>query len=329
MKPVSFAITLRAHGGPEQLVRTECEPSSPPRHHVSLRQTAIGVNFIDVYNRNGLYPLPSLPHGIGQEAVGEVLEVGDGVTDLRVGDRVGYAIAGAPGAYATHRCVEAWRCVPVPRAIDDVTAAGILLKGLTAEMLVRRVWRVGPGQRALVHAAAGGVGLLLCQWLRHLGAHVHGVVSGAAKAEAAMQHGCHRPIVDGEEDFVDVVRIATKRKGVDVVYDSTGKSTLLRSLQCLRARGMLVAFGNSSGAPEPLDLLELTRNGSLFCTRPTLLDYTRTVQELQRSAQALFTVVQQGAVKPPPITVLPLADASAAHRLLEDRSRIGAIVLVP
>lgn len=323
------AITCSAYGGPEQLVAESIEAAAPARHHVLLRQTAIGVNFVDVYHRTGLYPLPSLPHGIGQEAVGVVEQVGEGVTGMQVGDRVGYAIAGAPGAYATHRCVEAWRCVPIPRGIDDRTAAAMLLKGLTAEMLVRRVWRVGPGQRAVVHAAAGGVGLILCQWLRHLGAQSFGVVSSRAKAEAAQEHGCHHPIVDGEEDFAANVRAATKGKGVDVVYDSVGKATLMRSLACLRSRGMLVAYGNSSGAPLPLDLLELSRHGSLFCTRPSLSDYTRTVQELQRAAQALWTVVQQGAVKPPPITTMPLLDAAGAHRLLEDRSRIGAIVLLP
>lgn len=324
-----LAIHCAGNGGPEQLVVVPVEVSSPARHHVRLRQTAIGVNFVDVYNRTGLYPLPSLPHGIGQEAVGVVEEVGEGVTGIQVGDRVGYAIAGAPGAYATHRCVEAWRCVPIPRGIDDVNGAALLLKGLTAEMLVRRVWRVGPGQRAVVHAAAGGVGLLLCQWLRHLGAQSFGVVSSREKAEAAQAHGCHHAIVEGEEDFVACVRAATKDKGVDVVYDSVGLLTLMRSLACIRPRGMLVAYGNSSGAPLPLDLLELSRHGSLFCTRPSLSDYTRTVQELQRAAQALWTVVQQGAVKPPPITTMPLIDAAGAHRFMEDRSRIGAIVLLP
>lgn len=325
----ALSIAIRAHGGPDQLVAAGIEVGAPGRHHVLLRQTAIGVNFVDVYHRTGIYPLPSLPHGIGQEAVGVVEQVGDGVTGMQVGDRVGYAIAGASGAYATHRSVEAWRCVPIPRGIDDVTAAALLLKGLTAEMLVRRVWRVGPGQRAVVHAAAGGVGLILCQWLRHLGAQSFGVVSSRNKAEAAQAHGCHHPIVDGEEDFAANVRAATKGKGVDVVYDSVGKATLMRSLACIRSRGMLVAYGNSSGAPMPLDLLELSRHGSLFCTRPSLSDYTRTVQELQRAAQALWTVVQQGAVKPPPITTVPLASAADAHRMLEDRARIGAIVLLP
>lgn len=323
------SVLIRTAGGPEVLEVREGPMPAPARHEVLLRQTAIGVDFVDVYHRTGLYPLPSLPHGIGQQAIGVALAVGEGVTDLPLGERVGYAIGGAPGAYASHRCVPAWRLVPIPRAIDDVTAAALLLKGLTAEMLVRRVWRAGPGQKALVHAAAGGVGLLLCQWLHHVGVQVLGVVSTKAKAEVAALHGCHHPIASDTEDFVEVVSRVTKGKGVDVVYDSVGKDTLLRSLACLRPRGMLVAFGNSSGAADPLDLLELSRRGSLFVTRPTLGDYTRTVQELQRAAQALFTVVQQGFVKAPPVEVLPLRDAALAHRRLEDRTRTGAIVLVP
>ncbi len=322
------AIRIDAVGGPEVLAVVDVEVAAPGPHDLLLRQTAIGVNFIDVYHRTGLYPLPSLPHGIGQEAIGEVLAIGHGVTGIRPGDRVGYAIGGGPGSYAERRVVPAWRCVPIPAAIDDVTAAALLLKGLTAEMLARRVHRGGKGQRAVVHAAAGATGLLLCQWLRHLGVHVFGIVSSAAKAEVALAHGCHHPIVAESGAFAPSVLAATKGRGVDVVYDSVGKATLAQSLQCLRPRGLLVAFGNASGAPEPLDLLTLAR-GSLYCTRPVLGDYTRTVAELSRAAQALFTVVQQGVLRPPPIEVVPLAEAVAAHRRLADRSRTGAIVLVP
>jgi NADPH2:quinone reductase len=327
--PMPRAIRIHAPGPPEVLTLDEVEPGVPGQHELLLRQTAVGVNFIDVYHRTGLYPLPSLPHGIGNEAVGVVEAIGPGTSGIRTGDRVGYAIAGPPGAYAEYRVVPAWRCVKVPPGIDDATAATLLLKGLTAEFLVRRAHRAGRGQRALVHAAAGGVGLLLCQWLRHLGVHVFGTVSNAAKAALAAEHGCHQPIVLADADFTATVRAATKGKGVDVVYDSVGKATLRGSLQCLRPRGLLVAFGNSSGPPEPLDLLELSRLGSLFVTRPSLGDYTRTVAELRRAAAALFTVVQQGAIRPAPRTELPLAEAARAHRLLEQRDRSGAIVLVP
>lgn len=327
--PMARAIRIHAVGPPEVLTLDDVDPGVPGRHELLLRQTAIGVNFLDVYHRTGLYPLPSLPHGLGNEAVGVVEAIGPGTSGVREGDRVGYAIAGVPGAYAERRVVPAWRCVPIPVGIDDATAASLLLKGLTAEFLVRRVHRAGRGQRALVHAAAGGTGLLLCQWLAHLGVHVFGTVSTAAKAALARANGCHQAIVHGEQEFVDAVRAATKGKGVDVVYDSVGKTRLRDSLQCLRQRGLLVAFGNSSGPPEPLDLLELARLGSLFVTRPSLGDYTRTVAELRRAAAALFTVVQQGAIRPAPITMLPLAEAARAHRLLEQRDRSGAIVLVP
>ncbi|MGE3173076.1 MAG: quinone oxidoreductase [Planctomycetota bacterium] len=326
---MDLAIAVHEYGGPEQLRAERAAAAAPGRAEVLLRQTAVGVNFIDVYHRTGLYPLPQLPHGIGSEAVGVVEAIGPGVTGLSVGDRVGYAIGGAPGAYAVRRVVPAWRLVPLPRGIDDVTAAGLLLKGLTAEMLVRRVHRVGPRQRVLVHAAAGGVGLLLCQWLRHLGAYVIGTVSTDAKAEVAGAHGCHLPIVTTRDDFPAVVRGATKGKGVDVVYDSVGRTTFSGSLQCLRPRGLLVSFGNASGPPAPLAPAELARHGSLFLTRPSLGDYTRTVQELRRAAAALFTVVQQGAVVPPAPRQLPLAQAAEAHRLLESRATTGPLVLVP
>jgi NADPH2:quinone reductase len=255
--------------------------------------------------------------------------IGPGVPKLRVGARVGYAGAASPGAYADRRVVPAWRLLPIPDAIDDVTAAALLLKGLTAEYLLRRTFRVGPGHRVLVHAAAGGVGLLLCQWLRHLGATVFGAVSTDAKAELAQAHGCHHPIVTTRDDFVAVVRTVTRDQGVDVVYDSVGQATVRGSLDCLRRRGMLVLFGNSSGPPGPIDPLELGRRGSLFLTRPSLHDYVSTRQELLRAGSALFAVVAQGVVRPRVDRTLPLADAAAAHRLLESRATAGALVLLP
>lgn len=321
-------MRIHATGGPEQLRRDDVEVPSPGRGEVRLRQTAVGVNFIDVYHRGGLYPLPGLPHALGSEAVGVVAALGPGVRTVKVGDRVGYA-GGPPGAYAEQRVVPAARLLSLPQEIDDVTAASLLLKGLTAEYLVRRAFRVAPGHRVLVHAAAGGVGLLLCQWLRHLGATVFGTVGSEAKAQLALDHGCHRVIVYTHEDFVAAVRAATDNEGVEVVYDSVGKSTMLGSLDCLRRRGTLVLFGNASGPADPIDPRELGRRGSLYLTRPSLHDYVHTRQELVRAGKALFQVVAQGVVKPRIDRTLPLRDAAEAHRLLESRRTTGALVLVP
>ncbi|MFY9343096.1 MAG: zinc-binding dehydrogenase, partial [Planctomycetota bacterium] len=229
---------------------------------------------------------------------------------------------------AAARNVPAWRLVPVPAEIDDVAAAALLLKGLTAEFLVRRVFKVGPGHRVLVHAAAGGVGTLLCPWLRHVGATVIGVVSAAAKAEVARAAGCHHVIVRDHEDVGAMVGALTGGKGVDVVYDSVGKATLRESLACLRKRGLLVSFGNASGRPDPLALSEL-QAGSFFVTRPTLHDYTATRPELLRAAEVLFALVAGGVLQPRVHATLPLADAVQAHQLLESRQTTGAIVLVP
>ena len=300
----------------------------PQRGEVLLRHLAIGVNFLDCYYRSGLYPLPALPSGIGSEAVGVVEQIGDGVNGVRIGDRVGYA-GGVVGAYADRRTVPAWRLVPIPAGVEEVPAAAVLLKGLTAEYLVRRTFRVGPGHRVLVHAAAGGVGLLLCQWLRHLGALVFGTVSTEAKAALAGANGCHHAIVTSREDFVAVVQRITKEKGVDVVYDSVGKDTFDRSLSCLKTRGMLVSFGNSSGVPRAVSPAELQQGGSLFLTRPTLGDYTGTRQELLRASQVLFGLVQGGVLKAHVDGTLPLAEAAKAHRRLEARESTGAMVLVP
>jgi NADPH2:quinone reductase len=324
------AIRVHAPGGPEQLVADDVALAPPQRGELQVRHTAIGVNFIDCYHRSGLYPLPSLPHGIGSEAVGRVEAVGDGVHGFAAGDRVAYAAGVAPGSYADARNVPAWRAVPVPDGVDDVTTAALLLKGLTAEMLVRRVFKVGPGHRALVHAAAGGVGLLLCQWLRHVGATVFGVVSTAAKAELARANGCHVVVVR-EEEHEDVAGAAarlTQHKGVDVVYDSVGATTLRESLRCLRKRGLLVSFGNASGRPAPVELAEL-QQGSFFLTRPTLPDYTATRAELLRAAEVLFALVEGGVLRAHVDSTRPLARAADAHRRLESRQSTGAIVLVP
>lgn len=322
------AIRVHAVGGPECLVCDDVDVPPPARGEVQLQQTAIGVNFIDCHHRAGRYPLPSLPHGIGSEAVGRVAAIGDGVRGLPIGQRVAYAGGMPPGAYAERRNVPAWRVVPVPDGLDDVPVAALLLKGLTAEFLVRRVFRVGPGHRVLVHAAAGGVGLLLCQWLRHLDATVLGVVSTEAKAELARAHGCHHTIVGGPDELAPAVARLTKDKGVDVAYDSVGRTTLRASLRCLRPRGTLVCFGAASGQPEPVDVAELQR-ASLFLTRPKLDDYTATAAELRRAAAALFTLVQGGVLRARIDSTLPLAAAAAAHERLEARRSAGSIVLVP
>ncbi len=322
--------TIRVHrvGGPECLSMDDTALPPPSRGEVQVQHTAIGVNFLDCYHRSGLYPLPALPHGVGGEAVGRVVAVGDGVHTIAIGERVAYGGHVPPGSYADARNVPAWRLVPIPAGVEDTTIAALLLKGLTAEFLVRRVTKVGRGHHVLVHAAAGGVGLLLCQWLRHVGATVYGVVSTPEKAEVARAHGCHQVIVRSEENVVDVVQRMTQGKGLDVVYDSVGKSTLRESLQCLKKRGLLVAFGNSSGRPDPVAITEL-QAGSFYLTRPTLHDYTSTREELLHAAQVLFELVAGGVLRARIDSTLPLAEAAAAHRRLESRQSTGAIVLVP
>jgi NADPH2:quinone reductase len=320
------AIRIHRTGGPECLQLDEVAVPPPARGELAVRHTAVGVNFLDCYHRSGLYPLP-LPSGIGSEAAGVVEAVGDGVHGVAVGDRIAYAGGVPPGAYSDRRVVPAWRCVGLPPALDDRTAAAALLKGLTAEFLVRRVFKVGPGHRVLVHAAAGGVGLFLCQWLRHVGATVFGAVSSEAKAELAVAHGCHHPIVTTRQNVVAAVRAITKDKGVDVVYDGVGKDTIAASLDCLRRRGLLVQFGNASGPPPALELAELQRRGSLFVTRPTLHDYTATAQELGNAAEVLFGLLLGGVLKVRIDATFPLAAAADAHRRLEARQSSGALVL--
>jgi NADPH2:quinone reductase len=329
MRQTNRAIRIHATGGPECLQLDEVPVPVPQRGEVLLRHLAIGVNFLDCYHRSGLYALPALPSGIGSEAVGVVEQIGDGVRGVQLGDRVGYAGGVTPGAYADIRTVPAWRLVPIPDAVEDVPAAAVLLKGLTAEYLVRRTFKVGPSHRVLVHAAGGGVGLLLCQWLHHLGAFVFGTVSTDAKAALAAANGCHHPIVTSREDFVEVVKRITKEKGVDVVYDSVGKDTLDGSMRCLKPRGLLVSFGNSSGVVRAVKPSELQQAGSLFLTRPVLQDYTSTRQELLRAAEVMFGLVQSGVLRPRIDATFPLAEAAAAHRRLEARASSGAMVLLP
>ncbi len=322
------AIRIHETGGPEVLRFEEVEVGRPGPGQARLRQTAIGLNYIDTYHRTGLYPVPSLPHAIGMEAAGVVEEIGEGVTEVGPGDRVAYACP-PPGAYADVRLIAAGKLVRLPDSIDERTAAAMMLQGMTVEYLIRRTFRVERGMTVLFHAAAGGVGLIACQWLAHLGATVIGTVGSDEKAALAREHGCAHPIVYTREDFVERVREITGGRGVPVVYDSVGQATFQGSLDCLARRGMLVAFGNASGAPPPLDPLLLSRKGSLFLTRPGLMDYTATREELLECAAALFDVVQKGAVKIAVRQTWPLREAAEAHRALEARRTTGSTILLP
>jgi NADPH2:quinone reductase len=327
MRTTTRAIRLHAHGGPEAL-SLEAIPLAPPGPgQVQVRHTAIGVNFIDTYHRTGLYPLP-LPSGLGMEAAGVVEAVGEGVTTLAVGDRVGYCQAGI-GAYAEARNVEAAKVVKLPDGVSDEVAAASLLKGMTVEYLVHRTFRVERGMTVLWHAAAGGVGSLACQWLAHLGVTVIGTVGSDAKAETARAHGCTHVVVTSREDFVARTLELTHGRKVPVVYDSVGKDTLLRSLDCLAPRGMLVSFGNASGKPDPLELLLLSQKGSLYVTRPTLATYVATRAELEASAGALFEAIARGWVRPEIHHRFPLSEAAEAHRALEGRRTTGSVILAP
>jgi NADPH2:quinone reductase len=323
----THAIRIHRTGGPEVLSWEEIDLPEPRPGEVRVRQTAIGVNYIDTYHRSGLYPLPELPAVLGREAAGVVEALGPGVAGLRAGDRVAYALW--PGAYAELRNIPAAVLVPVPAGIDDRTAAAMMLKGLTAQYLLRRTHRVRAGEAILVHAAAGGVGSIACRWARHLGATVIGTVGTRDKAERARAHGCEHVIVYTEEDFVERVRAITAGAGVRVVYDSVGKDTFERSLDCLAPLGLMVSFGQSSGPVPPLAVGTLAEKGSLFLTRPTLQSYIAGREELLRAAEELFAVVREGAVRIDVNQTYPLREAARAHRDLEGRRTVGSSVLLP
>ncbi|BAE53359.1 quinone oxidoreductase family protein [Paramagnetospirillum magneticum] len=321
------AIRIHQPGGPEVMVWEEVDLAVPAAGQVLLRHTAVGLNYIDVYHRSGLYPAP-LPFTPGLEGAGVVEAVGDDVTDLKVGDRVAYANPPL-GAYAEVRLMPADRLVKLPDAIDERTAAAMMLQGMTAQYLLRRTYRVQAGDTILIHAAAGGVGLLVCQWARHLGATVIGTVGSPEKAELAKAHGCDHPILYKSEDFVAKVREITNGEGVPVVYDSVGKDTFLKSLDCLRPLGMMVSFGQSSGKVEPLDTGLLAAKGSLFLTRPSLMAYTAKRSDMLASAGELFDVVEKGVVNIGINQTYALKDAPQAHRDLEGRKTTGSTLLLP
>jgi len=319
------AIRFAKPGGPEVLEWQQIEVGKPGPGQVRLRHTAVGLNYIDTYHRSGLYQLP-MPSGLGSEGAGVVEEVGPGVTGLKSGDRVAYA-GGSIGSYAEERVMPADRLVPVPAGITDQQAAGMMLKGMTAWYLVRRTHQVKRGETILIHAAAGGVGLIVSQWAKHLGAIVIGTVGDEEKAALAKKNGCDHPILYKREDFVTRVNELTQGKKLLVVYDSVGKDTFYKSLDCLAPLGLMVSFGQSSGAIGPVDIGILSPKGSLFLTRPTLNTYTASREDLLTAARELFEVVQSGAVKIAVNQTYPLREAARAHRDLEGRRTTGSTIL--
>ena len=320
-------IRIHEHGGPEVLRLETIDREPVGRGQVRIRQTAIGVNFIDTYDRTGLYSV-SLPSGLGREAAGEVVEAGRGVTALKPGDRVAY-FGDKPGAYCDERVMDAARLVKIPDSISDQQAAALMLKGLTAWFLLRRCHCVRRNEPILLHAAAGGVGLIALQWAVALGARVIAVVGSDEKASLVRAHGAAEVIVSWRENLVERVRALTKKRGVPVVYDGVGKDTFFASLDCLAPRGLMVSYGNASGAVPPFSPLELARRGSLFLTRPVLFHYTSRASDLARGARELFDIVGSGKVKIRIGQVYPLADAARAHRDLEARRTTGSLVLTP
>lgn len=323
---MSRVVVVNETGGPEVLSLEDWQVGDPGAGQVRVRQTAIGLNFIDTYQRSGLYPLP-LPFVAGNEAVGVVTAIGDQVTEVKVGDRVCYQ--GTPGAYAEERLAPASKLVPVPDHIDDHTAAAVLLKGLTAYYLLHKTWQVEAGQTVLWHAAAGGTGLIGTQWAKFLGATVIGTAGGAEKIVMARTHGCDHVIDYKTEDFAARVKEITGGRGVDVVYDGVGQATFEDSLDCLRPRGLMVSFGNASGPVTVPDLGILARKGSLYVTRPTGTYYFSTRAELLAGADALFAAITDGAIKVEIGRTFALEQAAEAHRAIEGRETTGSVLLLP
>jgi NADPH2:quinone reductase len=322
---MAYAIRFEKPGGPDVLSWQQVEVGKPGQGQVRLRHTAVGLNYIDTYHRSGLYSLP-MPSGLGSEGAGVIEDVGPGVSGLKSGDRVAYA-GGPIGAYAEERVVPAERLVPVPDGISDEQAAAMMLKGMTAWYLVRRTYPIKRGDTILIHAAAGGVGLIVCQWAKHLGATVIGTVGDQEKASLAKRNGCDYPILYKNEDFVAKVNELTQGKKLPVVYDSVGKDTFYKSLDCLAPLGLMVSFGQSSGAIGPVDIGILAAKGSLFLTRPTLNTYTASRDDLLTASRELFDVVKNGVVKLAINQTYPLRDAARAHRDLEARKTTGSTVL--
>jgi NADPH2:quinone reductase len=321
------AVRIHHTGGPDALQWDTVDVGKPGPGQVRLRQTACGLNYIDVYTRSGVYPLPALPAVLGMEAAGVVEELGDGVTELKKGDRVAYAMV--PGGYAQERIIEAHRLVKIPDSIDDNTAATMMLKGLTAHYLLFRTYPVKAGDTILVYAASGGVGLMLCQWAKHLGATVIGCVGSKEKAKLAMANGCDYPVFYREDDIAERVREITHGVGVPVVYDGMGQQTFAASLDCLRPFGVMVSFGNITGQVEPFAPKILAPKGSLYVTRPTLATHVSTRELLLEGAERLIDVVGKGIVKNYVNQRYALKDTAQAHRDIEARKTTGSTVLLP
>jgi len=320
------AARIHQHGGPEVIQLEQIALPDPGPGEALVRNTAIALNYYDVYERTGLYPI-DLPATLGCESAGVIEAVGSGVTDLRVGDRV--AVLAGPGNYAQAMIAPASALVPLPDDIDEKTAAAVMTKAMTVEYLLERCFKVRRGQTILFHAAAGGVGLLACQWARALGVTTIGTVSTPEKAALAADAGCDLPVVLGQEDFVEVVKRETKGKGVPVVYDSIGKDSFHQSLDCLARRGTMVSFGQSSGEPEPFQPRLLARHGSIYITRPGMGDYTATRQELLSSAERVFAMLAGGKLSVTIGQSFPLAEVAEAHRALEGRRTMGSTVILP
>ena len=322
------AVRVHKHGGPEVLTFEDIEVAAPGQGQIRIKQYACGVNFIDTYFRMGMYPSPvGLPFVSGNEGAGEVVAVGPGVTDIKVGDRVAYVTA--LGGYAQERLLPADRAVKLPDNISYEQAAGMMLKGMTAQYLVNRTYKVTKGSTVLMHAAAGGVGQILCQWANHLGATVIGTVGSKEKGEIAKANGCHHIIYYRDEDFAARVKEITDGKLCDVVYDGIGKTTFPASLDCLRPLGMFASFGSASGQIDAFNINILQTKGSLFATRPTLNHYVARREDLLATANDLFNVIASGAVKIPINQTYALKDAQQAHRDLEGRGTTGSSILVP
>jgi len=323
---MTTVVKFHKTGGPEVLSVEKALVGKPKRGEARVRHTAIGLNYIDTYHRSGLYPLP-LPTGVGLEGAGVVEAVGAGVTHVKVGDRVAYA-GGPPGAYAQERVMPANKLVKIPKGVSDEDAAAMMLKGLTVHMLIRRVYRVQKGETVVFHAAAGGVGLIACQWLKALGGQVIGTVGSDEKAKIAKAHGCQHTINYNKENFAERVREITKGRGVPVVYDSVGKDTFYGSLDCLQPRGLLTVFGNGSGPVSDVDVNVLAK-GSFYLTRPSIMVYSAMRSDLEAGAKELFAMVKSGKIKIDINQRYALADAAQAHKDLEARKTTGSTILMP
>jgi NADPH2:quinone reductase len=321
------AIQITQTGGPEVMRLVEIEVPPPGAGEIQLRQTAVGLNYIDTYHRSGLYPLP-LPAGLGMEGAGVVEAVGSAVKGFKAGDRVAYGV-GPRGGYAGRRNIPAGRAVKLPKSISDETAAGMMLKGLTVRMLLRGVYKVKRGETVLFHAAAGGVGVIFTQWAKALGVKVIGTVGSDEKVAIAKAHGCAHVINYRTENIVERVKEITRGAGVPVAYDGVGQATFMASLDSLKPRGLLVVFGNASGAVKAFDLGLLASKGSLYVTRPTVMSYTASDAELAEAAKDVIEIVKSGKVKIPVNQRYALADAARAHRDLESRATTGTTIFIP